>query len=176
MSENSSADVRLARLKDNDAEQLAMLANNRKIWDCVRDFFPHPYRIEDANNFIQLCQRENPPVNFGIFYRDELAGVCGLVPGKDVQRISAEIGYWLGESFWNKGIASRAVELLVDYAFNTLNLHRVEAGVFDFNQASKRVLEKCGFTLEAIHRQSLIKNGRILDDYFFARLNPKDLI
>lgn len=108
-------------------------------------------------------------------YEGALAGVVGLVPQTDVYRISAEIGYWLGESFWGKGIMTEAVKRMVDYGFNHLNLVRIFTGVFDFNKGSQRVLEKAGFQLECIFRKALIKNGVVCDEYRFAVINEARL-
>jgi len=163
--------VFLRELRSDDMIPLTTLANNKKIFDNVRDFFPHPYTEKDAEDFIIFCQQEDPVRTFAILYKQDLVGVIGLVLQTDVYRKTAEIGYWIGEPFWNKGIATIAVNLIVDYAFNALNLIRLHTGVFDYNKASQRVLEKCGFTLEGIFKQSILKNDKVLDEYRYARLN-----
>lgn len=163
-----SGDICLREFSPADRRQLAKLANNRKIFDNVRDFFPHPYSEQNAEEFIGVCMNENPQVTFAIRFQNEFAGVIGLVLQSDVYRKSAELGYWLGEPFWNKGIASQAVNLVVSYGFYSLELVRIYTGVFDFNKASQRVLEKCGFTLEGIFKKSIIKNGQIGDECRYA--------
>jgi RimJ/RimL family protein N-acetyltransferase len=162
--------VLLRELCPEDAIPLAVLANNKKIFDNVRDFFPYPYTEKDAEDFIGYCQQENPVRTFAVIYEQSLAGVIGLVLQSDVYRKTAEIGYWIGEPFWNRGIATRAVNLMVGYAFDRLDLIRLHTGVFDYNKASQRVLEKCAFKLEGIFERSIIKNDKICDEYRYARL------
>mgnify|MGYP001467995742 FL=1 len=161
-------DIILRPLIKDDSRRLSELCNNKKIWDNLRDFIPFPYTENDALNFIEMCQSEEPQVTFGIEYKNELVGVIGLIPQKDIYRLSAEIGYWIGEDYWNKGIATRSTSLIVDYAFNKLGLIRLFTGVFDFNTASQRVLEKAGFKQEGIFKKSVIKNDIIHDEYRYA--------
>jgi RimJ/RimL family protein N-acetyltransferase len=92
------------------------------------------------------------------------------VPQTDIYRLGAEIGYWIGEPYWGQGIATKAVELVTEYGFNRLGLERIYSGVFDFNKASQKVLEKSGFTLEGIFKKSVIKNGRIINEYRYAKI------
>ncbi len=98
------------------------------------------------------------------------SGNIGLVKGTDVYVKSAEIGYFLGELFWNKGIMTQAVNLITDYGFENLDIDRIYTGVFDYNLASQRVLEKCGFTKEATFRKAIFKNGKIYDEIRYAKL------
>jgi ribosomal-protein-alanine N-acetyltransferase len=171
MKELTSGDILLRALADSDKERLAELCNNKKILDNLRDNIPFPYTVTDAELFIQHCKTENPPVTFAIEYRNELAGVIGLVKQSDVYKHSAEIGYWLGEQFWGKGIATEAVKLIVEYGFLELKLVRIFTGVFDYNTASQKVLRKAGFILEGIFDKSVIKNGTIYDEYRYAKIN-----
>jgi RimJ/RimL family protein N-acetyltransferase len=115
---------------------------------------------------------ENPPCTFAIEYMGELAGCIGLVKQTDVYKLSAEIGYWIGEPYWGLGIATTAVELLTEYGFHQLGLVRIYSGVFDFNKASQRVLEKAGYQLEGIFEKSVIKNGKICNEYRYAKTCP----
>ncbi len=119
--------------------------------------------------FRNICQDENPPVTFAVDYKGELAGCIGLVKQTDVYKLTAEIGYWIGEPYRGLGIATKAVELITEYGFRQLNLVRIYSGVFDFNVASQRVLEKSGFKLEGIFEKSIIKNGRICDEFRYAK-------
>ena len=162
--------VSIRPLKKNDAEQLAILANNMNIWNNVRDYFPHPYSIKDAEFFINLTSEENPKLTFGIDYNNCLCGVVGLVKQNDIYKHSAELGYWLGEPFWGKGIATEAVKLISKYGFNELKFQRLFSGIFEYNKSSMRVLEKCGFQLEGISKKGLIKNQKIWDEYRYALL------
>ena len=163
--------VALRPLRKEDAAQLASLANNRKIADNLRDVFPHPYTEGDALSFISLCLEEDPQVNFGIVAGGQLAGVIGLIPQSDIYRFSAETGYWLGEEFWGRGVATAAMELLITYAFDSLKLAKLYSGVFSTNRASIRVLEKCGFEQEGLFKSSLVKNGMIMDEYRYGLVN-----
>lgn len=160
--------IRLRPFHMEDAEAIAVLANNKKIWDNVRDSLPYPYSRRDAEYFINLQRKEKVPATFAIEYNGDMAGVIGLVRQADVYRLSAELGYWLGEPFWNKGICTIAVGLIVNYGFEKIGLHRIYASVFDFNKASQRVLEKAGFELECISRKAVIKNGLISSEYKYS--------
>ncbi len=116
-------------------------------------------------DFYKMWQTENPQQSFAIEYNGEFAGSIGLVKQNDVYRLTAEIGYWLGEPFWGQGIATKAVKLIAEYGFSQLELIRIYSGVFDFNKASQRVLEKAGFTLECIVEKAVIKNENVCDEY-----------
>jgi [ribosomal protein S5]-alanine N-acetyltransferase len=166
--------IDLRALKESDRKQIASLINNKKIWDNLRDYIPYPYSISDADHFIDLTIKQSPAITFGILKDDtELCGVIGLVPQKDIYRIAAELGYWIGEKYWGKGIATEAVGIITQYGFDKLNLERIYAGVFDFNKPSKRVLEKNGFKQEGIFRRAVIKNDIIHDEYLFAKLRSE---
>jgi [ribosomal protein S5]-alanine N-acetyltransferase len=162
----------LRQFKDSDVKLLSELCNNKNIWDNLRDYIPFPYTENNANEYINYCQSEDPQVTFAIEYDGKFAGSIGLVPQKDVYKLSAEIGYWLGEPFWGKGITTNAVRLLIDYGFTKLGLVRIYTGVFGFNKASQRVLEKSGFKLECIFEKSIFKNDKICDEYRYGRINP----
>ncbi len=161
----------LATLRLSDASMLAALANNKKIWDNLRDYIPFPYRESDAISFIAHTQKEKPQQTFAIKYEDRLCGVIGLVIQQDIYRRSAEMGFWLGEAFWGQGIATQAVALINRYAFGELKLVRLYSGVFDYNTASMRVLEKNGYQREGILRKAVYKNGALHDEHRFAIIN-----
>jgi len=163
--------VKIRPLESSDKSDLAKLANNKKVWDNLRDYIPYPYNENDADIFINSTKKESPQQNFGIEYKDEICGVIGLIIQKDVYRRSAEIGYWTGEPYWRKGIASKAVELIIKYGFDELNLNRIFTGVFDYNTASMRVLEKNGFEKEGIFKNAIIKNGNVYDEHRYGRMN-----
>ena len=165
--------IKIRDLKLSDKAQLAKLANNKKVWDNLRDYIPYPYTESDAEFFIELTHKEDPKQTFGIEYKGKLSGVIGLVVQKDVYQKSAEIGYWLGEPFWGNGIATSAVELITKYGFDTLDLNRIYTGVFEFNIASMRVLEKNGYKKEGIFKNAILKNDRICDEHRFYKLNEK---
>lgn len=141
----------------------------------MRDHLPFPYTEKHAMEFIEHCQGENPQQTFAVEYNGEFAGCVGLVRQTDIYKLTAEIGYWLGEPYWGLGIATKAVELITEYGFNQLGLVRIYTGVFDFNKASQRVLEKTGFKLECVFEKSLFKNGVICDEYRYALINKNAL-
>ncbi|MCC8408822.1 GNAT family N-acetyltransferase [Mucilaginibacter sp. UR6-1] len=149
------------------AERLQLLADNANIARNLRDIFPHPYTVTDAEEFIDAAVQGNIPHVFGIFEDDEFIGVGGITVKTDIHRNSAEVGYWIGEPYWGKGYATTAVKLLTEYAFN-IGLIRVFAGVFAHNKASQRVLEKAGYILEAVLRSAITKNGEVMDEYLYA--------
>lgn len=165
--------IKIRPLKLSDKAELAKLANNKKIWDNLRDYIPFPYKESDAEFFINLTKEENPKQTFGIEYKDKLSGVIGLVIQKDVYQKSAEIGYWIGESFWGNGIATKAVELITRYGFDKLDLNRIYTGVFEYNAASMKVLEKNGYEKEGIFKNAIFKNDKVCDEHRFYKLNEK---
>jgi len=163
-------DVKIRRLILSDTSELAQLANNKNIWDNLRDYIPYPYNEEDAVFFINLTKQEDPAQNFGIEYKNNLCGVIGLIMQKDVYRKSAEIGYWIGEPYWGKGIASKAVRLITEYGFKTLNINRIYSGVFEYNLGSMKVLEKNGFKKEGVFKNAIFKNEKSFDEHRFYKL------
>jgi [ribosomal protein S5]-alanine N-acetyltransferase len=153
-----------------DAEALARYANNIRIWQNLRDGFPHPYTLENANQFIQMVQRQAPLVFFAIAAPDEVIGGIGITPGQDVHRLTAELGYWLAEPYWGRGIMSEAVRRFSDWAMSRFGLVRIFAEPFIHNSASSRVLEKAGFQLEGVMRRHAIKEGRLIDMLLYAKV------
>jgi [ribosomal protein S5]-alanine N-acetyltransferase len=156
----------------NDAKAMARHANNANIARQLRDRFPHPYTIGDARTFIESILRTHPITTFAIGVGDEPIGGIGFSPGTDVERFSAEIGYWIGEEYWGRGIAAEAVRLVSDYAFGDCGLLRLFALPFADNQQSIRVLEKAGFQKEAVLRSSSVKFGQPRDQAIYALVNP----
>ncbi len=168
-----SRNIQLRSFTENDIPLMAMLANNEKVSRNMRDGFPHPYTLEDAKGFIWICRQQDPVIALAIEFDDEYVGNIGVSIGNDVYRKSAEIGYFIGEPYWNKGIATMAVDLMIDYAFGKLGLARLHTGIFEYNPASMRVLEKCGFQKEGVFIKSVFKNGRLWNEHRYALINPK---
>ncbi len=160
--------IKLRPLQKSDAQALAKVANNKKIADNLRDMFPHPYNLDNANWFIDFVKSQPETPRFAIEYQDKFAGMIGLHPQPDIYRKNVEIGYWLGEPFWGKGIATEAVKLIVDYGFKNLDINRIWAGVFAYNDGSKRVLEKNGFEMEAVLKKAVYKNEKYWDEHRLA--------
>ena len=157
--------------RETDAQELATQANDRRVWLGLRDLFPHPYSIEDARAFIGMAMGMSPRTFLAIEVHGRVAGGIGYVPGTDVERISAEVGYWLGHEYWGRGITTTAVRLLTRHAFEQgPELRRLYATPFANNPGSARVLEKAGYVREAVLRQSVIKDGEVLDQVVYARL------
>ncbi len=154
--------------RDDDATIIAPLANNRSIWINVRDRFPHPYTLADAVAFIAKSQAEDPRRNFAICIEDRPIGSIGIIPGTDISRKSAEVGYWLGEPFWGRGYATEAIRGFSDWAFGHYDLVRLFATVFTYNVGSARALEKAGYVREATSRCASIKEGKIYDEWLYA--------
>jgi len=151
-----------------DVASLVRHANNRKIWINVRDRFPSPYTVEDAESWVRHCSRAMPVTDFAIEVEGEAAGGIGVVLHDDVERVSAELGFWLGEAFWGRGVMTEAVGLFVPWAFEQFGLSRIYAHVFSYNVGSARVLEKVGFAREGLLRRAVIKEGQIIDEWLYA--------
>jgi [ribosomal protein S5]-alanine N-acetyltransferase len=153
----------------NDAASVVKYADNPRIACHLRDAFPSPYTRADADRFIALAIGPGRHLFLAIEVGDEAVGGIGISPLEDMRRRTAEIGYWLAEPFWGRGIATDAVRSLVPVAFEQPGIVRLEAGIYADNPASMRVLEKCGFVREAIHKKAVTKNGRLLDEIMYVR-------
>ena len=166
--------VELRELKPSDSQALASIANNKKIADNLTDSFPFPYTLWDAERFIDLCKRrKDEEITRTIVVDQQLAGMISVLPKTDVHRKTAELGYWLAQEHWNKGITSQAVRLICKQAFETYDIVRIYAKVFAFNEASCRVLEKSGFVFEALLKNDVIKNDQIIDLRLYALVLPQ---
>ena len=170
---NTDLNIVLREMNDSDAESIAKHANNKKVFDNLRDFFPYPYTVQDALKFIEGCNKQIQKTVFGISVNDEIAGTIGCGIFKDVSRMTAEMGYWIGEAYWGKGIVSKCIEVFTNYMFSNFNIIRIQAPVFEFNKPSMRVLEKNGFYLESVMKQSAIKNEKIIDMLLYVKLKEK---
>jgi [ribosomal protein S5]-alanine N-acetyltransferase len=158
-----------------DAACIAAVANDRRIWLQLRDLFPHPYHLADAEAYISRVASVDPPLSLAIVVDGRAVGGVGLQPMTDVNRRSAEIGYWLGAAYWGHGIATEAITLVTDWAFGAHGLLRLFAQPFAANAASRRVLEKAGYELEGTMRRSAIKDGEVRDQCLYARLSPSSV-
>ena len=158
--------------RSSDVRPLARHANSARIAKQLRDRFPHPYTIGDARTFIESVQHAHPITTFAIAVDDEPIGGIGFSPGTDVERYSAEIGYWIGEAYWGRGITAEAVRLVSEYAFRECGLLRLYALPFADNLQSMRVLEKAGYEKEAVLRASSVKFGKPRDQAIYALINP----
>jgi len=162
----------LREWRRGDAPSLVRHANNHNVWINLRDTFPHPYRPSDARDWIRLAGTRGFNFVFAIDVDHFAVGAIGIRPGDDIHRHSAEIGYWLGEEYWNRGIVSEALVAVTEYAFNTLELVRLHAEVFQWNTSSMRVLEKAGYVREGVLRKSVYKDKQWADEVVYGRIAP----
>jgi RimJ/RimL family protein N-acetyltransferase len=159
------------RIRDwrrGDEQSLVRQANNRKIWLNVRDRFPHPYTLKDAEEWIKKATADPSGNDFAIAVDDAAVGGISIFLQTDIFRRSAEIGYWLGEEFWGQGIVTAAVRAMTEYAFSHFDICRIYAGVFEWNPASMRVLEKAGYEFEGRTKKSVTKDGQTMDEFIYA--------
>lgn len=168
---HAQSGVALRKIQKEDAETLVSLANNVKIAQNLRDGFPSPYTFDDALKFIDDAQSVQPTKRFCIEKDGIYVGNIGLHPQDDIYRMNAEIGYFIGEPYWGQGIATQAVKMITAYGFNQLNIHRIFAGVFSYNDASRKVLENAGFEFEGRSKEAVYKKGKYYDELRYAILN-----
>ena len=160
----------------DDADSIVKYGNNRKIWRNLRDGFPYPYTIQDAENFLSMAtDPEFPSLFWAIEIDGEAVGGIGVSPLTDVYRRTAEVGYWLGEPFWGRGIATEALKLVTDYAFSHLDLIRIHAGIYEWNPASARVLEKAGYHFEGRKKYHITKDGKTMDELMYVMIHESAL-
>ena len=151
-----------------DRDDIVRHANNRKVWINLRDRFPYPYTESDARSWLEIVIGHKPETNFAIDVAGEAVGGIGFTLQPDVGHRSAEIGYWLGEEFWGRGITTDALIAVTDHAFANYDLCRLFAHVFEWNGASARVLEKAGYAFEGRLRKSVTKDGQTIDQLMYA--------
>lgn len=151
-----------------DEASLARHANDRDVWLNLRDQFPHPYTKADAQSWIGFATSQPQFTSLAIEVERRAVGGISLRLHDDVERVAAEIGYWLGKAFWNRGVMTAALRSMTQYGFEQFSLTRIYALPFAGNAASQRVLEKAGYTREGVLRRSAIKDGRVTDQVMFA--------
>lgn len=152
----------------DDASALAKYANNRRVSINLRDIFPFPYTPDDAHQFLSRVVDQADLMRWAIATPEEAIGGIGLTRGEDIHRRTAELGYWLAEPYWGRGIASESVQVVTNYAFATFDLLRIFAEPFVTNVGSCRVLEKAGFVCEGILRANAVKAGQVHDMAMYA--------
>ncbi len=163
-------DFRVRHFSTRDCRALAHHGDNLRIWRSLPDSFPSPYRVRDAKRFIAAACGTRPVTTFAVAQHAEAIGCVVLKPGRDINRLSAEIGYWLGEPFWGKGVMTEVVTFVTRFAFAKLDFVRLFAVPFADNTASVRVLEKAGYRIEGVLRASACKDGRLRDQVLLARV------
>lgn len=166
------------QIRSYEARDLAALlehANNRNVSIRLREAFPYPYTRGDAKRWLQSVLAQDVETHFAIAEGRDLIGGIGFQPQDDVYRKSAEIGYWVAEPYWGRGIATAAVRAMTRYAFEHFDMARLYAYVFEGNRASERVLEKVGYTYEGTMRKAVFKENRLLDQKFYSILRHEAL-
>ena len=168
-------DVMLRPWRPEDAPSIARHADDPQVAANLRDVFPCPYQLSDAEEFIRLCRAAEPEqaIFRAIVVDGQAVGSVALTRGTDVCRRSAELGYWLGRAFWGRGIMTKAVEEMCRTGFEAWDIVRIYAEPFAHNAGSRRVLEKAGFALEGVMRCGIWKNGRLRDYCMYALLRPE---
>lgn len=156
--------------KESDAKTLARHLNNKKIWDNCRDGLPFPYTETDADTFIKYASEQVEQNEYCIEANHEAIGNIGFVRGTDVERFNAEVGYWISETYWNKGLATAALKRAIEHYFQRTDVIRLYATVYEHNAASMRVLEKAGFQKTGIHHKACFKNGQFIDAHYYELL------
>jgi [ribosomal protein S5]-alanine N-acetyltransferase len=166
--QKSSLLIKLRPWSVLDLNHLVKFANNKKIADNLTDAFPFPYSREDGINFINRFKDDVPMRAFAIEVDGIPCGAIGVHPQADIHRKSAEMGYWLAEEYWGKGIMTEAVRMIIEYGFQAFDINRIFARPFSINIASRRVLEKAGLKFEAKLEKSIFKNDQYLDELIFS--------
>ena len=162
------AEWAIRSFRPDDAPALAKYANNRNVWRNLREGFPHPYTRQHAEEWIRHAKAQSPETSFAIASSEELIGAIGLDMHEESGRWIGEVGYWLGEPFWGRGIATLALRALTEYAFVELDLARIQACVYEWNPASGRVLEKAGYEFQVRLCQNVTKDGQTIDELIYA--------
>jgi len=152
----------------SDKASLVRQANNRNVWRNLTHRFPHPYTDADADGWFALLEGMTQPTHWAIDVAGVAVGGVGCMLGEGVYKRTAQFGYWLGEGYWGRGIMTAAVKAAVPYAMERFRLVRLESPVFEWNPASMRVLEKCGFAREAVLKASVSKDGQLIDSVLYA--------
>jgi len=157
----------LRKWQAGDEPSLAENANNYHIWKNLKDIFPHPYTLIDAYEWVKIAG--GSAENFAIQVGNKAVGGIGILLKDDIYKQNAEIGYWLGEPYWSKGIMSAAIAEVTNHTFANYPIQRIYAGVFEYNIASMKALQKAGYEKEAVLKKSLFKEGQLYDEHIYAR-------
>jgi RimJ/RimL family protein N-acetyltransferase len=166
-------ELRAWRRGDEDA--LCRHANSRAIWRNMTDLFPHPYTRDEADRWIGMLAERGIGHHFAIAIDDEPVGGCGAIPLAGMERYTANVGYWLGEAAWGRGLATAALAAMTAWLFEETRFERLQAFVYEWNPASMRVLEKNGYVREGWLRRSIVKDGHLIDRAVYARVRSRPL-
>ena len=163
---------RIRKWKLSDARDLAVALSNKKVQDNLRDGLPYPYTEQDGRDFISamLSADENETFSFAIIVDNIAIGSIGIFRKSNIHRRTAELGYYIAEEYWGKGIMTEAVRQICEYVFSKSDIIRIFAEPFAYNIASCRVLEKAGFQCEGTLRSNAIKNGKVIDMKMYSKI------
>ena len=162
--------IKLREYKKSDTSRLVQLANNENVSRYLVSSFPYPYTLKEAEWWIDIGSKKNGAITRVIEYQAEFVGGIGIQPQMGWRSHLAEIGYWVGEKYWRKGIGTEALGAMTQLALSTGEYKKLFAPVFGPNQVSMKVLEKNGYSLEGVLKQEVFKNGRYYDLYHYARI------
>lgn len=162
--------VQIRKWKTEDAKALAKALSNKNVLKNLRDRLPYPYTEKDAADYINAMLESDPDSTFAyaVEIDGKLAGSIGAFRQGNIHFRTAELGYYLGEEYWRKGIMTQAVSLLCKKIFDETDILRIYAEPFAYNTGSRRVLEKAGFQFEGIMKNNAVKNGQVLDMALYA--------
>ncbi|XCP86508.1 GNAT family protein [Roseburia hominis] len=162
----------IRKWKLTDASDLASALSNKHIQDNLRDGLPYPYTEKDGMDYISamLSANENDTFAFAIIVDNKVIGSIGVFRQENIHRQTAELGYYIAEEYWGKGIMTEAVKQICDYVFKNSDIIRIYAEPFSYNRASCRVLEKAGFQYEGTLRSNAVKGGKVIDMKMYARI------
>lgn len=168
----NSHNVLIRKWEAADAKDLAKALCNKKVLDNLRDGLPYPYTEKDALDYISAMRAANPndTFAFAIVYDGQIVGSIGAFRKDNIHGKTAELGYYLAEEHWGKGIMTQAVKLVCDFIFANSDIIRIFSEPFARNIGSCRVLEKVGFSLEGVLRSNAVKNGVVEDMRLYSLL------
>ncbi|MES2761188.1 MAG: GNAT family protein [Bacteroidota bacterium] len=161
-------EIILRRWHIDDLDTLVAIANNKNIAQYMADVFPHPYTHEKGRTFIEFATTNSTANIFAITIDGKPVGSIGLHLQADILRKNAEIGYWLAEAYWGKGVMPQAIDQIVELGFNTMDVVRIFARIYGSNIPSQKVIEKANFKLEGRFEKTIFKNNEFLDELIYA--------
>ena len=166
---------KIRKWKLTDAKNIAVALSNKKIQDNLRDGLPHPYTEQDGIDFISsmLSANEDETFAFAITLDDKAIGSIAAFRQQNIHRQTAEMGYYIAEEYWGKGIMTDAVKQICEYVFKNSDILRIYAEPFAYNAGSCRVLEKAGFQYEGTLRNNAVKNGKVIDMKMYSLLREE---
>lgn len=166
---------RIRKWELSDAKELAAALSNKKVQDNLRDGLPYPYTEQDGTDYIStvLSTDGNETFTFAITVDEKAVGSIGIFRQGNIHRQTAELGYYIAEEYWGKGIMTEAVKQICGYVFDKSDIIRIYAEPFAYNAASCRVLEKAGFQYEGTLRNNAVKNGEIIDMKMYSLLKTE---